>query len=72
MSKVSLVLSWLFKIAAMGLTVLLVIQIYDTVTKENRFLFFQLIFIFVWGIGALVLWIVGISVGKSYKKGNEE
>jgi len=72
MSKVSLLLSWLFKLAAIGLTVLFVIQIYDTVSKENRFLFFQLILIFIWGIGALVLWIIGIAIGKSRKNNQNE
>ena len=70
MKKMSLVLSWLFKIAAAGLTVLLIIQTYEVFTKDNRFLFFQIILIFIWGTGAGIFWIVGFVLGRTYKARN--
>ena len=68
MTKLSLIISWVSKIIASILTVMLIIQAYDAFTKESRFLFFQVILMFVWGIGALIFWIVGIAVGRTYSR----
>ena len=67
-----LIISWFFKLIAIGLTVLLSIQTYEAITKDNRFLFFQIILIFIWGMGAIIFSIFGYALGKSYKNANKE
>lgn len=72
MSKITLIFSLVLKLIAIILTVMFSIQLYEAITEDNRFLFFQIILIFVWGVGALLFWILGIVLGKSYKAGKNK
>ena len=65
-------ISYVFLAIALGLSGLFVTQLYDAMTKDSRFLIFQIIFLFVWGIGASIFWVIGLSIFRSTKSKDKE
>lgn len=65
-------ISFLFIIFGSILTVLFAIQLSEIFTKDSRFLFFQILFVVVWGTGALIFWIIGLSVLRSGRVKKED
>ncbi len=53
---------------AVVLTVMLIIQVSEMFSKDSNFLFFQIIFSFVWGIGAVIFWAVGLTSLRSVRR----
>ncbi|AIO19584.1 hypothetical protein KQ51_01710 [Candidatus Izimaplasma bacterium HR1] len=72
MSNLTKIISWILLVFGATLTVVFVIQVYDMLIKDSRFLFFQIIFAFVWGVGALIFWIIGLALLRSGKRKENE
>jgi len=66
------IFSILFILIGIILTVMFAIQLTEIFIKDNRFLFFQIILVMVWGIGAFIFWIVGLTIIKSSKRNNQK
>ncbi len=61
-------ISFVFMIVAAILTVMFVIQVSEIILEDNRFVFFQIILSFVWGMGSLIFWIIALVSFKASRK----
>ncbi len=55
-------------IIAIILTGLFIMQFSELLLTDNRFVIFQIILSFVWGVGACVFWIIGFATYRISKK----
>ena len=72
MKIIAKVIPFILLSIAVILTVMLIIQVSEIFTKDSNFLFFQIIFSFVWGMGASIFWVLGLISLRSGKGKEEE
>lgn len=74
MSKITFVLSWLFKLIGFIFTYMLIRQSIAMFTGDQTYLIFELFFVIAWLFGAIIFLVIGFVLGKIRKtnKENEE